>query len=305
MKTNLLGPLTLTLLLSSTTAFATATVIDPQCQQQRQDQFDRGWRIGPESVEYGGLCVNTKSVRPIEILAENAESIEFANFYHAGRYWKARWSKSDLPTVQYLGVHFDVGIPLVKPAHTELRFRFAQGLRLSSQRKDQSGTEKRLVLKEVIVSWEAQFPENVSYSFLKGLQKNYPVAGRVLSLPARITEHFVPGKKLRQVDQYQLALSRREGAAVFLNSLRQSNQMRLSEYYGTLQKNCTDLLFTTLDVVLAQYRGLQVRPFQTVMGPDPILGPGRQALEERGLIQLNQKATDLAEELGLRAREAQ
>lgn len=283
---------------SGLAATESATTIDSSCRQDRQDIGDKGWRLSAESQKYRGQCLTTKSVRPVVKVSETSQQLVFQNFYHQGRYWTARWDKADTVKVRYLGVHFDVAIPLVKPAHTELRFSFRRGLQLTSQDSVKSGPV--VIVKDVIISWEAVFPHDVSYDFMTGTKPNYGLAGRVLSLQARIPENFVPGEKLRQVDQYELDFSAKEAAALFRFSIDRSHSMGLRYFYSTLRQNCTDMMFANIDQVLRQMRGQNPQAFRTPPTPDPIIGPAHRALVYRKLITTTQEKIDLATELKLR-----
>jgi hypothetical protein len=297
----LLAGLSLAYLPSQAEVVKSATTIDFSCRQDRQDKGDLGWRLSKASQKYANQCLNTKSVRPIKKVSETSQELVFQNFYHKGRYWVAKWTKSDSVKVRYLGVHFDVGIPLVKPAHTELRFQFRRGLELTPQVPEEGLSS--VVVKDVIISWEAVFPKGVSYDFMTGINPNYALAGRFVSLEARFGENFIPGQKPRQIDQYTLSLNDQEATALFQFSLDRSHKMGLQSSYLTLANNCTDLLFATIDQVLVQVRKDTVTtqwPFRTELSPNPILAPAHRALVARRLIQWNQQEIDLATEMGLR-----
>lgn len=276
-------------------AQTSAVLVDSACKKSRTDSYDRGWRISADSHSFANQCVKASSVRPAIIERHDEGSVSFANFYHRGKFWKARWSKADQPAVRFLVVHFASGVPGVRAAHTELRFFFPKGLELTSH----VGNE-RAVVKDVIMSWEAVFTDTGKYSFLAGLKDNYPIAGRFLSLQARVPENFPAGTTPRRVDQFDLNLSKAEGAALFADLLRESHRRGYRSFYNTLSMNCTTQLFDGIDRVLAASSGQSSGRFRTILSPDPIVGPSVRALSLRRLIRDTTKNIDLARELGIR-----
>ncbi len=267
----------------ATTAGASATWIDSRCRQQTRDAFDLGWRLSSVSQNYPLQCLNTQTMRPIKILLHSNQEMQFANFYHEGQYWIAHWNKnSNRPKVQYYGIHFDSGIKFITAGHTELHFSFPQGLELTSQTTGEHKTTK-----DVIISWQAVFPRGISYDLITGIQPNFGLAGRVLSLEARIPENILPDGTLRPTDVYDLHLTSTESAFLFQESLRESDYVSFDHFYLTLNLNCTSMLFDLLDHVLQtmEPQRLQGVPrFKTEISVDPIIGAGHRALLARGLI---------------------
>lgn len=269
-----------------------ATVIDPSCRQQTRDSFDLGWRFTENSRKYAGQCVESRMKRPIKILKDTAEEMEFANVLHRGRYWIAHWNKNkNRPRVQYLAVHFDSGVPLVTAGHTELHFIFPKAIELVSQT-----TGEKASLQNLVLAWEANMPPKTSFNIVFGLVPDDAIAGRVISLESRIPENILPDGSLRRTEIYNLHLSDAEGAAILHESLRTSDRLGYSRFYRTLGPNCTSELFDVVDEVLRvtkKGRMASVMPFQTLPVPDPIIGPGHAALIERGLIDAGATPGDL------------
>lgn len=275
-----------------------ATIVDPSCRQNVHDQYDLGWRLTRRSVLYAGQCVSTTSRRPITILEEGQDKLIFANFYHHRKYWTAHWDKGDIPKVSFLTVYFDVGVPLMIAAHTELRFKFPKGLRLYSQ---VSGEVK--VVKDISFDWESGVTEESGLSVLVGFGRNLPLVGRALSIQSRISENLVGDRLMQPIYEYKLPISAKSRKLLFLTSLKTANALALSTFFNTLDNNCTTQQFDILDSVLksvnpARYSG--IRPFRTNETLDPIAGPSRIALIRRGLIDPEQAPLSLALEFGYR-----
>lgn len=260
-----------------------STVVDPSCRLRPDDPFDLGWRFTSNSHRYSGQCVESRAKRPIQILQDGPDGMQFANVLRHGRYWTATWNKNNnRPRVQFFSVHFDAGVPLVTAGHTELHFIFPEPLELVSQTSGE-----RAQLQNLVVAWEANLPVKTGFNVLAGLMPNDAIAGRVVSLESRIPENILPSGQLRQTDIYNLRLTSREGAALFMASLRASHELGYSHFYRTLGPNCTSQLFDVMDGVLATTQKEKmsgVARFKTLPSADPIIGPGRAALVERGLI---------------------
>lgn len=260
-----------------------ATKVDDSCRQQRKDSFDLGWRFGRVSQSYAGRCLDTQTMRPAKILVNSRSEMQFANFYHEGQYWIAKWNKNlNRPKVQYFGVHFDSGIAFIKAGHTELHFIFPKSIELVSQT-----TGEHKSTRNVVITWQAVFPPEVEYNLMIGLQPNFALAGRVLSLDARIPENILPDGTSRPIDVYDLNLTSTESAFLFQESVRESDYLAFKHFYLTLDLNCTSMLFDLVDEVLTMMdpkRMIRVARFKTNISADPILGPGHDALIVRRLI---------------------
>lgn len=268
-----------------------ASTLDVTCrphqQAEVQDPHEIGARLSSESKNFARLCLNTQVNRPVEIIQDSSDHIVFANLYHQGKFWTAYWSKNDIPTAQFVIVYFSVDIPVLnmvmRPAHTEMHFRFSQGLTLVSQT-----SEETTRLNEVAISWEAVLPHNENYDFLVGVKANYGIVGRAVSREMRIQE--ISREPGRTTHAYTLNYTPEQAGLVFQNSLKASDKSRLNEFYLTLTNNCTTKPFQIMDEVLkTTNKDLRFQPFYTSLSWDPIAGPARNALQMRQLIHPNQK----------------
>jgi hypothetical protein len=271
-----------------------AVVIDSKCRQDRHDKFDLGWRFTENSKDFAGKCVNTTSVRALVMLPTSEEDhLRFANFYHDGKYWEADWSEADAPEVQYFGVHFNSGVPFVTAGHTELHFFFPQGLKLISQNSSETA-----VIQNAVISWEATYPNGEEYNLFTGIQDNFALTGRLKSLEATVKEQTLPDGTMRVVDVYDLSLSKREASTLFKDSVIESEALGPYEFYLTLGRNCTSMLFDTIDAALKLSRPAlmkDVSPFVTSADNNPIIGPSYNALLARKLINPGVKTKTLQE----------
>jgi hypothetical protein len=263
-----------------------AAVLNPACASDSSDTFDQGFTIASTSQLYSGACINSLKFRPGKILSQAADKLVFANLLHEDRFWTAT---IPLDPEAFDAAYFQiVRFPVVKgveAAHTEIRIKLAKGQKIELQ--SQSGPSKTTSIGSLIYSVEAAFPENVNYNFALGVMKNYPLSGRLVSGTQRIKETPTHG-----FEQYTLKLNKQQIAALVLAAVQRSQALSLSSFYNTISPNCTTEAFYVLDRLPGRPA---VRPFYTVLSPDPIAGPSLKALRARNL--LGPQVKDMEEEL--------
>lgn len=276
---------------------APAAVPDAGCRQDATDPDDLGWRIGADSDQMAGRCLNAKRLRPVHVTSEDAESITFANFVHDGHFWRARWRKDDLPVASAWTLFFPVHLPFVKVAHAQLRFEFPKGLELTDQRTGAKGP----VIRDAIVSWETAFPEGVHFALIPTMRRNFPLVGRVLSTESTIHENTPLLGRMRETQLAPLSLTATQAAKLFERNLRAESETGFATFYRLFSMNCATQLFDQLDEVLRETpaQGPGVPRFHVGWSLDPVAGPVFAGLKLRHLVPADAKPIDLNQKLGL------
>lgn len=157
------------------------------------------------------------------------------NFFHEGRFYVASVPIDDIEDVIVQVEHFE---PELVAAHTQLRFRFRQDVKLLPDGPS---------LRDVIVSVEYLAPPNVPYDLFKGLS-DFALVHRILSLQTKFA--YMVTKQHHHVDQYRLALYQHEKTAIFEEAIALSDRDGLATMYHTIERSCTTELFRAIDLGL-------------------------------------------------------
>lgn len=259
------------------------------CATDSKDTFETPALFTQLSKKFSGQCINTERFRAVKILKEDEETITISNFHHNNRYWNASLPKSSkaYDKLIFQVMRFPVAANLAQAAHTQMRVKLKKGhvIYLSSQ----SGPQAYTTVSDFVYSVEAAFPKDVSYNFLEGMDENYSLVGRVVSLKQRLYE-----KKDNSFEQYPLAVSPDDVSNFAIRSLRRSSELGLRYFYNTIRPNCTTEVLDLVDSLPSQ-APKKHRAFNVMLSPDPVAGPSVAALKERGLLE--GRALDLAEEV--------
>ena len=272
------------LLFTSSHVAAQSTRQDSTCQLDAADVADLGFRFTEASLRYKDLCVDSVRFRPILDLTTTVSTTTFANFQHEGQYWTAQ-----VPTAPELieKVYFQVlKFPVIQgvvAAHTQIRFVLND---LAPVQLSQTGRATN-TSRDILISFEAAFPKDVTYNFALGGLNNYALMAKVMST---LQKHNDSGAA---IEQFELLLTPEEKSQLLKNLLTYSHQLGIKDFYNTARPNCTTEVFDQIDQ-LPRFKG-QHRPFLTVLSLDPIAGPSLKALGKRALIR--EQAQNFSEEL--------
>jgi hypothetical protein len=255
-----------------------ATVPDEGCG--RRDAYDTPARIqspsdGKKGI-YVGQCVNTKKFRSGIILSEAADRVVFANYLHENEFYKAtiNLNPEAIERVILQVAPFPI-LPGVIAGHIQMRFVFKPGFELELESQTQPGTF--LKHNDLLVSYEAAFPEGESYNFALGLVDAYPLVARLLS-----TRQKTIDSPNREFDQYELSLTPEEQTQLMKYHIHRSQKIGMSLFYNTIHPNCTSEIFDGIDA-LPRFAG-KVAPFRTSLSGNPVVGPAIDAMIARGII---------------------
>lgn len=263
---------------------APASKLDASCSIAN-DIYENPIRISSDSKMYADQCVDSKRFRYVQIISETATDIEFANYNHNNSYWSAKISKDAVIEKVYFQIAKFEAVSGVTAAHTQLRFKFAnKAIKLTGQEFAQT-TE----VDDMILSFEAARPENVSYNFALGAIDNYVAVGRVVSSKQRLFE-YANGVT---IEQYEIDIPQAERMLLVILGLQKSAKDKADRFYNTISENCTTDIFYVIDELPSE-KGLN-EPFYTVISNDPIATPSLEALNDRGIL-LNRYA-DLKDEI--------
>jgi hypothetical protein len=279
-------------------AQAMATIQDDVgCKQEPADSDEHGYRITDNSVQYKGLCVDTKLFRPLVIKDILPGKMIVRNFRHQDSYWEA-----EIPTAAAAwktGYMQIIRFPVIQgviAAHGELRFKLADGYVIKL--KSQSSPGKETVTDSFVFSVEAGRPKDVAYNFAEGAIDNYILVGRVVSGIQRMNESKNP------IEQYTLKLDQDSAknsallAKLVSAALQKSQELGMKSFYNTVRPNCVSEALDLIDKVRgvrscndsdpkdqkAKVAGQCVRKFYTVMWVDPVAGPALAALKDRQIL---------------------
>lgn len=257
------------------------------------DTYETPTRIGTDSKKFTSQCIDTQQFRPAVIIEETDESIQFANYYHNNKYWTATLSKkAEVESVYFHIVRFNV-VTGVTAAHTQYRVKFKAGSQLELTPQNTETTEdsqlEKLMVNDLVISFEAARPKNIPYNFALGAVNNYLSVARVLSGAQRVSE-----KGDNDTEQYEVLIPKNEKLLFAIMGIKKSSGYGFSRFYNTLRPNCTTDVFDLIDELPSQQAN-KAEPFLTVISNDPVAGPSLDGLKERGL--LGKRYADLKAEI--------
>lgn len=265
---------TSSLLLCATTYAEPAGVDDIKCASTKSP-FEVPTRINEGSKKFSGECIDSKRFRPAVITAEtNSTNLVFQNYLHNDKYWKAELPKNAKIEASYVQVvRFSI-VSGVTAAHVQLRAKLAPGSEIKLSLDGETTS-----VDDIVVSYEAARPKDISYNFAMGVVDNYLLVGRVASGEQRLSEYSTENK----TEQYELSISSEESRELLLSALNLSASSKFDRFYNTLKPNCTTEIFDLIDELPSQkLKGTE--PFLTMISNDPVAGPTIDGLKERGIL---------------------
>lgn len=280
----LFGILVLTLLANSAHADNLAARVDASCIEDKNDPADLGWRLTENSLLYPNQCINSVRFRPILNFKMDQATASFDNYHHDNTYWKATVpvKKGSVKKVYFHILRFPV-LESIIAAHTQLRFVLEKDA-VQLERNGQTTSHD-----DVLISYEAGFPKEVSYNFAAGGIPAYASLVKVMSTVQKQNDN-----SKNPLEQYELDLTEEERTQLFRDALNFSSNLGMEQFYNTLRPNCTTAAFDLIDG-LPRFKG-QYKPFLTALSvTDPIAGPSIEALLQRKLI--SARAQDFPDEL--------
>lgn len=280
----LFGILILTLSTIYAHADSDAARVDASCIEDKNDAGDLGWRLTQNSLPFANQCINSVRFRPILNFSMNQDTATFKNYHHNNTYWNATVpvKKGSVKKVYFHILRFPVMGSIIA-AHTQMRFVLEKDA-IQLEREGQTTTSN-----DVLISYEAGFPKDVSYNFAVGGIAAYASLVKVMSTTQKQNDN--PNNPL---EQYELDLTDEEKTQLLRDSLQFSSNLGMKEFYNTLRPNCTTAAFDLIDA-LPRFKG-KYTPFLTSLAvTDPIAGPSIEALLTRKLI--SSRAQDFPDEV--------
>jgi hypothetical protein len=252
-----------------------ATVADSSCAFSK-DPFEKPARIGAESSDLAGQCLNTDLYRaPVDLqIDEVNQTITFKNYHYRGGFWAASIPARPGAIADAIVEIKKFQVGAVMAAHTHLRFRMTQGTPITIVNQI---TGEQVQIDDIAVSWEAALVKGVPFNIAKAALPVNPIVGRVGETATIFLEAPRP-----HMEQYVLNLSAAERVLLLKNALQRSANEGTTTWYNTLHPNCTTEIFDVLDT-LPRLRG-RVDRFVVSASSDPVAGPTVQALVARNLI---------------------
>lgn len=246
---------------------------DASCAKT-SDPNENPSRFTDVSAKYSGQCVDAVRFRAIRNLKiENGEVI-LNNYQHENKFWEARFSLApeNIEAVYLQIVRFPV-LGIVEAGHGQTRFKLKQPVRLVSQ----SNPGETATAADLVISFEATFPEGQSYNFALGAMDNYGLVARVLSTAQkRLNSPNSP------FEQYELNISAIERSQLLREGLGRAVEIGNRFPYNTLRPNCVSESFDLIDK-LPRLRG-KYPSFLTVISNDPVAAPAIAALQQRQIL---------------------
>ncbi len=233
------------------------------------------------------LCVNPTTRRSAYILSplefqnyfnETPGTVVIANFSHENKFWFAQIPLARVKTVTLQMQYFPVAkLPVVGEidvTHTQMRFQFEEGTQilLKPQLRSTTLETPAVVLNEMVFSVENIGPYGEKFDAIKGMQQNYHIAYRAVSMQDKYNWMVV--QQHHTVTQTRIKLDPEQVQNLLKLSLMRAHKYSTFRNYGTLGPNCSSELFNLLDTLL-DIHGLN-EPFY----PNSAI----HALEQRGLV---------------------
>jgi len=260
---------------SQTTLRDPATSVETRCpDQDPRNPYSDSVRF-PEGTPNAGLCADTSIRRPLrDLLPEHKKTLgigeitstystdaferAFANVYHDGQFWTARYRVGSVVAANFMIEHF---APL--SAHSMIRFQFdpRNPLRLIPQAKIPPAGEnwywnkrEEITLTDIVFSAEAVTVHGAGFNILRGFKDHFLIAKRFRSLPDVVHDQIE--KQNHKVEQIRLARTNKaardyspRGVAnqLFETAIANSKRDGISLVYNTLDESCVTEAFDVLD----------------------------------------------------------
>jgi hypothetical protein len=251
------------------------------CVLSKTDPYDLGEVM--HAGDYKNQCMNTSIRRPAVIISEDDQKITIGNFYHAGTYWIAEMPKTGIDQVIFQIASFPDSVPLIKFAHTQLRFVMKAGNAIKLTPQDTASKLTPTEIDQFNLVDQVSGPKGLDeFEASKGLGPNYGNILRVMGSLDRAKEEL--GGADDTTRQYLLKMTDEEKTAAMINGVHLSASLGYDDIYKLFSENCTTTAFDILDRSIDY--GHHVRPFKIYIWDirDPIVGPSVRALKKRKII---------------------
>ena len=190
----------------------------------------------------------------------------FANFRHDGHWYVVRLSEGAVEKTILQISHFPMPGPFQIAGHLQIRFKLEVGKEaiLVPQLKgdvDETGQPLQSgTLTDLVYSAEAVGARgDETYSLVKGLQKRFVLAHRMVSIPDRQKTMTDALGNPRWVEQAEIRTPRVYAQALLRNCVLAGKRDGLSRMYHTIGASCATEVFARLDETLAYGRFQELR----------------------------------------------
>jgi hypothetical protein len=252
------------------------------CILSKTDPYDLGEVM--HAGDYKGQCMNTSIRRPAVIISEDDQKITIGNFYHDNAYWIAEMPKTGIDQVIFQIASFPDSVPLVKFAHTQLRFVMKAGNTIKLTPQDTASKLAPTEIDQFNLVDQVTGPKGFDeFAATKGVGPNYGNVLRVMGSMDRAHEEL--GGNDDTTRQYLLNMNDEEKIAAMVNGVHLSANLGYDDIYKLLSENCTTTAFDILDRSIKYEH--KVKPFKVYIWNlhDPIEGPSLRALKKRNIVE--------------------
>jgi Domain of unknown function (DUF4105) len=187
--------------------------------------------------------------------------LAFANFRHQGHWYVVRVRDGAVEKAILHISHFPMPGPFQIAGHLQIRFKMEAGkeaILVPQVMGDLDASGRPLgcsKLADVVYSAEAVPAHgDEAYSLMKGLQKRFAIAHRMVSIADRQRTMTDTRGNPRWVEQAEMRVSRPEAQALLRNCVLAGTRDGLSRMYHTLRTSCATEVFARLNETLAYGR---------------------------------------------------
>ncbi len=210
------------------------------CICDSQDKYDPKPKM-PAGL-FKGRCINSCQQRSVTLLSSNPNYLTIANFSHNNKFWIAQIPLQGIDTVIYQTEEFEF-LQSCPACHSQLRFRFKpdQPVILTPQ----IGGNYEVKLTDIVYSIEATGVPGMNFDPFTAILDFYGLSYRFVSLQDR-AERMIKIDN-HTVKQLKLNLDQTDRAKLLNQAVLQSNQFGMKQMYSLYNRNCTTELFQLLD----------------------------------------------------------
>lgn len=193
---------------------------------------------------------------------QQTRKFKVANIWHDKKLWEG---ELDLDNISDLILQVVWMHPTIPVAHAQIRLVFKNSMKVSAQNQKYR-TEKSFI-KGLVFSVEAIGKDGVPYSFISGTSDQFALAYRARSIEEVHQEIIV--KVDQKVEQAVLNLTPKERDEYIKTYLKRSHQLKLSQIYHTLNRNC----ISEQAIIIEQVAKRHYRKNQTLLSAQGIVNP--------------------------------
>jgi hypothetical protein len=192
--------------------------------------------------------------------------IAFANFRHHGHWYVVRLQDGAVEKAILQVSHFPMPGPFQIAGHLQIRFKLEAGKKailIPQVMGDLDASGRPLgcsKLADIVYSAEAVAAHgDEAYSLMKGLQRRFAIAHRMVSIADRQRTMTDARGNPRWVEQAEIRVSREEAQTLLCNCVLAGKRDGLSRMYHTLTTSCATEVFARLDETLSYGRLHELR----------------------------------------------